>query len=165
MKQDANRVADLLNPAAVLLPAANVIMQPSLPGVGYGVLESPVDSGLKVKGLQASVQTGAYHRDVFGRRDHRHRFGPRTDPRCRRHRAPAGTVDAVEPGVLQRIRSCAAAGGGRLPVPIFRRPARILYGPLDDAIADTVYQDAKRLGYRLYLWDIRFRARRGWRIV
>ena len=39
------RVVDLLNPAAVLLPAANVIMQLASPGVGYGVLESPVDSG------------------------------------------------------------------------------------------------------------------------
>ncbi|MFZ3270310.1 MAG: hypothetical protein WA285_17120, partial [Mycobacterium sp.] len=45
MKRRATRVVDLLNPAAVLLPAANVIMQLSLPGVGYGVLESPVDSG------------------------------------------------------------------------------------------------------------------------
>ena len=39
------RVVDLLNPAAALLPAANVIMQLASPGVGYGVLESPVDSG------------------------------------------------------------------------------------------------------------------------
>src|SRR6476661_3393186 len=45
MKRPATRVADLLNPAATLLPAANVIMQLSLPGVSYGVLESPVDSG------------------------------------------------------------------------------------------------------------------------
>ena len=45
MKRPATRVADLLNPAATLLPAANVIMQLSLPGVGYGVLESRVDSG------------------------------------------------------------------------------------------------------------------------
>jgi uncharacterized protein (DUF2236 family) len=31
-KRAATRVADLLNPAAMLLPAANVIMQLSLPG-------------------------------------------------------------------------------------------------------------------------------------
>lgn len=43
--QRPTRIVDLLNPAAVLLPAANVIMQLSCPGVGYGVLESPVDSG------------------------------------------------------------------------------------------------------------------------
>ena len=40
-KRPPRRVAHLLNPAAVLLPAANVIMQLSSPGVGYGVLESP----------------------------------------------------------------------------------------------------------------------------
>src|ERR1700756_2971731 len=45
MERAVRRLADLLNPAAVLLPAANVIMQLSAPPVGYGVLESPVDSG------------------------------------------------------------------------------------------------------------------------
>ena len=40
MKRTATRVVDLLNPAALLLPAANVIMQLSLPGVGHGVQES-----------------------------------------------------------------------------------------------------------------------------
>jgi uncharacterized protein (DUF2236 family) len=38
MKRQPTRLADVLNPAAVLLPAANVIMQLSKPGVGYGVL-------------------------------------------------------------------------------------------------------------------------------
>jgi uncharacterized protein (DUF2236 family) len=33
------RVVDLINRAAALAPAANVIMQLALPGVGYGVLE------------------------------------------------------------------------------------------------------------------------------
>ncbi len=45
MNSPATRVADLPNPAAVLMPASNVIMQLALPGMGYGVLESPVDSG------------------------------------------------------------------------------------------------------------------------
>jgi hypothetical protein len=36
MPRCPHRVADLLNPAAVLLPAANAIMQLSSPGVGYG---------------------------------------------------------------------------------------------------------------------------------
>ena len=42
MKRSPSRLAELLNPAAVLLPAANVIMQLSAPPVGYGVLESPL---------------------------------------------------------------------------------------------------------------------------
>jgi hypothetical protein len=37
MKRRPARVVDLLNPAAVLLPAANVIMQLSSPAVGHGV--------------------------------------------------------------------------------------------------------------------------------
>ncbi|HVI18620.1 MAG TPA: oxygenase MpaB family protein, partial [Gaiellales bacterium] len=55
------RVVDLLNPAAVLLPAANVIMQLASPGVGYGVLESPVDSGNVYKHpLKRARTTGTY---------------------------------------------------------------------------------------------------------
>src|SRR6202008_3664204 len=61
MKRPATRVADLLNPAAPLLPAANVIMQLSLPGVGYGVLESPVDSGNVYKHpIKRARTTGTY---------------------------------------------------------------------------------------------------------
>src|ERR1700754_420356 len=61
MKRLATRVADLLNPAATLLPAANVIMQLSLPGVGYGVLDSPVDSGNVYKHpFKRARTTGTY---------------------------------------------------------------------------------------------------------
>src|ERR1700724_2539144 len=60
-KRHATRIADLLNPAAVLLPAANVIMQLSMPGVGYGVLESPVDSGNVYKHpFKRAPTTGTY---------------------------------------------------------------------------------------------------------
>ena len=56
-----HRVADLLNPAATLLPAANVIMQLALPGVGYGVLESPVDTGNVYKHpFKRARTTGTY---------------------------------------------------------------------------------------------------------
>ena len=55
------RVVDLINPAAALAPAANVIMQLALPGVGYGVLESPVDSGNVYKHpFKRARTTGTY---------------------------------------------------------------------------------------------------------
>src|SRR6187431_309591 len=55
------RVVDLINPVAALAPAANVIMQLSLPGVGYGVLESPVDSGNVYKHpFKRAHTTGTY---------------------------------------------------------------------------------------------------------
>lgn len=50
-----------MNPAAMLLPAANVIMQLAVPGVGYGVLESPVDSGNVYKHpFKRARTTGTY---------------------------------------------------------------------------------------------------------
>lgn len=100
MKRPAKRVADLLNPAATLLPAANVIMQLSLPGVGYGVLESPVDSGNVYK---HPFKRARHHRHLSGRRDHRHRLRPGVDLRGGGRRPPAGAVQAVKPGVLQRF--------------------------------------------------------------
>src|SRR5919197_1235399 len=61
MSRRPSRVSDLLNPAAVLLPAANVIMQLSLSGVGYGVLESPVDSGnVYLHPFKRARTTGTY---------------------------------------------------------------------------------------------------------
>jgi uncharacterized protein (DUF2236 family) len=61
MKRSPSRLADLLNPAAVLLPAANVIMQLSAPPVGYGVVESPVDSGNVYKHpFKRARTTGTY---------------------------------------------------------------------------------------------------------
>ena len=71
------RVVDLLNPAAVLLPAANVIMQLASPAVGYGVLESPVDSGNVYK---HPVQAGPHHRHLPRRGHARHGRGSRADP-------------------------------------------------------------------------------------
>ena len=57
----ARRVVDLLNPASMLMPASNVIMQLSAPGVGYGVLESPVDSGNVYKHpFKRARTTGTY---------------------------------------------------------------------------------------------------------
>ena len=51
----------MLNPAAVLLPAANVIMQLASPAVGYGVVESPVDSGNVYKHpFKRARTTGTY---------------------------------------------------------------------------------------------------------
>ena len=116
------RVVDLINPAAVLAPAANVIMQLSLPGVGYGVLESPVDSGNVYKHpFKRARTTGTYlAAATLG-----HRRRSRADPRRGRQGACAGAVEEVKPVVLQRIRPAAAAVGGGLPVPVLHRPARI----------------------------------------
>ena len=126
MKRHVTRVADLLNPAAVLLPAANVIMQLSLPGVGYGVLESPVDSGNVYKHpFKRARTTGTYLAvATIGTESDRALIRDAVDTA---HRQVRSTL--VEPGVLQRVRPQAAAVGGRLPVPLLRRPARVPLRP------------------------------------
>ena len=116
------RVVDLLNPAAMLLPAANVIMQLAKPGVGYGVLESPVDSGNVYKHpFKRARTTGTYLAAAT--------LG--TDADRELIRAAVGTAHAagplhrIKPGVLQRLRSTASALGGGVPVPLLHRCARV----------------------------------------
>lgn len=43
--------------------------------------------------------------------------------------------------------------GGGLPVPLLRRAARVPARPLDDAAADAIYADAKKLGTTLQVRD------------
>jgi uncharacterized protein (DUF2236 family) len=144
------RVVDLLNPAAVLLPAANVIMQLAAPAVGYGVLESPVDSGNVYKHpFKRARTTGTYLAAAT--------LGTDTDRALIR--------DAVDT-VHAQVRSTNAS-----PVPYNAFDPRLqlwvaaclyryyidqhefLYGPLDEASADAVYQDARRLGTTLQVRD------------
>lgn len=75
MMRHPRRVCDLLNPAAALAPAANVIMQLAHPGVGYGVLESPVSYRAFDPKLQLWVAACLYryyidqHEFLYGRLD------------------------------------------------------------------------------------------------
>jgi uncharacterized protein (DUF2236 family) len=144
------RVVDLLNPAAVLLPAANVIMQLAVPAVGYGVLESPVDSGNVYKHpFKRARTTGTYLAAATVGTD-----------------ADRDLIRAAIDAVHARVRS-----GPSSPVPYSAFDPRLqlwvaaclyryyvdqhefLYGPLDDTAADAIYLDAKRLGTTLQVRD------------
>lgn len=145
-RRQPRRVVDLLNPAALLLPAANVIMQLSVPGVGYGVLESPVDSGNVYKHpFKRARTTGTYLAAAT--------LG--TDADRALIRAEVNKVHAL-------VRSNASSP---LPYNAFDPKLQLwvaaclyryyidmhefLYGPLDDASADAVYADARTLGTTL----------------
>ncbi len=146
MTRRPRQVSDLLNPAAVLLPAANIVMQLARPGVGYGVLESPVDSGNVYRHpIKRARTTGTYLAAAT--------IG--TDADRALIRAAVGTAHA-------QVRS-----GPTSPVPyrafdpqlqlwvaacLYRYYVdqhEFLHGPLDDASADAVYADASRLGTTL----------------
>jgi uncharacterized protein (DUF2236 family) len=146
MKRPVSRVADLLNPAATLLPAANVIMQLSLPGVGYGVLESPVDSGNVYKHpFKRARTTGTYLAvATVGTESDRELIRAAVDTAHRQVRSTSSSpvsYNAFDPKLQLWVAACLYR--------YFVEQHEFLHGPLDDATADTVYQDAKKLGTTL----------------
>src|SRR6201993_5205052 len=150
MKRPATRIADLLNPAAMLLPAANVIMQLSLPGVGYGVLESPVDSGNVYKHpfkrarttgtylAAATIGTDADRALIRNAIDTVHAQVRSTE------RSPV-SYNAFDPKLQLWVAACLYR--------YYIDQHEFLYGPLDEDSADAVYRDAKTLGTTLQVRD------------
>jgi uncharacterized protein (DUF2236 family) len=144
------RVVDLLNPAAALLPAANVIMQLASPGVGYGVLESPVDSGNVYKHpFKRARTTGTYlAAATYGTDGDRALIRAEVDRVHALVRSKATSpvsYHAFDPTLQLWVASCLY----RYYVDMHE----FLYGPLDDEAADAVYEDAKKLGTTLQVRD------------
>ena len=140
------RVVDLLNPAAVLLPAANVIMQLASPGVGYGVLESPVDSGNVYKHpFKRARTTGTYlAAATLGTDADRALIRAEVDrvhALVRSKQSSPVSYNAFDPRLQLWVAACLYR--------YYIDQHEFLYGPLDDEAADAVYQDAKKLGTTL----------------
>jgi uncharacterized protein (DUF2236 family) len=146
VKRPVTRVADLLNAAAPLLPAANVIMQLSLPGVGYGVLESPVDSGNVYKHpFKRARTTGTYLAvATIGTESDRALIRDAVDVAHRQVRSTSSSpvsYNAFDPKLQLWVAACLYR--------YFVDQHEFLHGPLDEASADAVYRDGKRLGTTL----------------
>jgi uncharacterized protein (DUF2236 family) len=145
-----SRVVDLINPAAVLLPAANVIMQLSSPGVGYGVLESPVDSGNVYKHpFKRARTTGTYlAAATFGTDADRDLIRSAVDKvhaLVRSDTSSPVSYNAFDPRLQLWVAACLYR--------YYIDQHEFLYGPLDDDAAEAVYQDAKKLGTTLQVRD------------
>ncbi|GFG69909.1 MULTISPECIES: oxygenase MpaB family protein [Mycolicibacter] len=144
------KVADLLNPASLLMPAANVIMQLSLPGVGYGVQESRVDSGNVYKHpFKRARTTGTYLAvATIGSDEDRALYRQWVDSAHRQVRStPESPVryNAFDPKLQLWVAACLYR--------YFVEQHEFLHGPLDDAAADAIYADAKKLGTTLQVRD------------
>ena len=140
------RVIDLLNPVAALAPAANVIMQLSLPGVGYGVLESPVDSGnVYLHPFKRARTTGTYLAAATCGTDADRALirseVDRVHARVRSTRSSPVRYNAFDPKLQLWVAACLYR--------YFVDQHEYLYGPLDDESADAVYADARTLGTTL----------------
>ncbi|HEX5143383.1 MAG TPA: oxygenase MpaB family protein [Mycobacterium sp.] len=145
-RREPSRVSDLLNPASMLLPAANVIMQLSAPGVGYGVLESPVDSGNVYKHpFKRARTTGTYlAAATVGTEADRQLIRSAVNTAHRQVRSTAVSpvsYNAFDPALQLWVAACLYR--------YFVDSHEYLYGPLSDKAADAVYQDAQRLGTTL----------------
>ena len=127
----------------MLLPAANVIMQLSMPGVGYGVLESPVDSGNVYKHpFKRARTTGTYLAvATIGTDSDRALIRAAVDTAHRQVRSTASSpvsYNAFDPALQLWVAACLYR--------YFVDQHEYLHGPLDAAAADAVYLDARRLG-------------------
>jgi uncharacterized protein (DUF2236 family) len=144
------RVADLLNPAGMLLPAANVIMQLASPAVGYGVLESPVDSGNVYKHpIKRARTTGTYlAAATLGTDADRALIRREVDKAhalVRSTESSPVSYNAFDPQLQLWVAACLYR--------YYVDQHEFLYGRLDEAAADAVYQDAKKLGTTLQVGE------------
>lgn len=144
------RIVDLLNPASALLPAANVIMQLSLPGVGYGVQESRVDSGnVYLHPFKRARTTGTYLAvATLGTDADRESYRAAVDAVHRLVRSTSDSpvrYNAFDPALQLWVAACLYR--------YFVDQHEFLHGPLDDISADAVYADARRLATTLQVRD------------
>lgn len=134
--------------AAFLGGMANVIMQLSMRPVGYGVVESPVDSGKVVLhpakrlrttltylavALAGSEQERQLYRDAVNR-SHRN---------IRSTSASPVKYNAFDPNLQLWVAACLYWG----ITDMYER----MHGPLDEQVADALYQHAARLGTTLQM--------------
>lgn len=151
------RVVHLLNPAAVLLPAANVIMQLAAPAVGYGVVESPVDSGnVYRRPFKRARTTGTYlAAATLGTDDDRALIRSEVDrvhALVRSNASSPVSYNAFDPKLQLWVAACLY----RYYVDMHES----LYGPLDDDAADAIYLDARKLGTTLQVREAMWPADR-----
>jgi uncharacterized protein (DUF2236 family) len=136
-----------LSPLAAGLPgAANVIMQLSWPAVGYGVMESRVDSGSAMKHPVKRARTTFTYLAValLGTDQDRRAFRTAVDrqhAQVRSTRSSPVRYNAMDPRLQLWVAACLYYGLADL---ISR-----LHGPLDEAVAERLYSYSSRLGTTL----------------
>ena len=121
-------------------------MQLSLPGVGYGVLESPVDSGNVYKHpFKRARTTGTYlAAATLGTDADRALIRDEVDKvhaQVRSKKSSPLSYNAFDPRLQLWVAACLYR--------YYIDQHEFLYGPLDDEAADAIYRDASKLGTTL----------------
>ena len=131
---------------AVLAGPSNVIMQLSWPEVGYGVLESPVESGRVTEHPFKRARTTLTYLAValLGTDEDRAVYRKAVNTAHAQVRStPESPVayNAFDPELQLWVAACLYYG--------MRDVITAMHGPLDDAIEDALYQESARLGTSL----------------
>jgi uncharacterized protein (DUF2236 family) len=139
-------VRDVIEGAALLASTANVIMQLARPAVGYGVMESKVETGqvmrhplrrirgtityLSVAFLGTAEERAFYRRQV--NRSHAHVRSAADSP---------VRYNAFDPQLQLWVAACLYRGMIDVHT--------LLHGPADEAVADAIYRECRRIGTTL----------------
>lgn len=140
-------IADqMAGPAGMLGAAANVVMQLGNPGVGYGVVESSVDSGNVMIHPWKRLRTTLSYLVValFGTHEDRDRYRQAVNrSHVPVHSGPDSPVryNAFDPALQLWVAACLYVG--------FRDARTLFLGPMDEETADGLYVYCHRLGTSL----------------
>ena len=130
----------------LLAGPANVIMQLSRPGVGYGVMESRVESGRIDRHPIKRARTTFTYLAVSVNGTPAAAGGiPAGGERCAR----AGVFDRREPGVLQRVRPELQMWVGACMYKGVVDIYKIFVGEIDDQTAEQLFEEGIALGTML----------------
>lgn len=139
-------VRDVIEGAALLAGTANVIMQLARPAVGYGVVESTVETGQVTRHpLRRLRNTITYLSIAFLGTAEERSFYRRQVNRSHAHvRSAAGSpvrYNAFDPQLQLWVAACLYRGMTDVHT--------LLHGPAGEAVADAIYRECRRLGTTL----------------
>ncbi|MGH3427831.1 MAG: oxygenase MpaB family protein [Mycobacteriales bacterium] len=133
------RLADAAIGACLLAATANVIMQLALPGVGYGVVESRVDSGSLLKHPVKRTRTTLTYLAVVARGNESERASyrrgvNRSHAKVRSTASSPVPYSAFDPDLQLWVAACIYQG--------FRDIYRLFGKPVDPAAWERLYREA-----------------------
>jgi uncharacterized protein (DUF2236 family) len=139
-------VRDVIYGAALLASTANAVMQLARPAVGYGVLESKVESGQVMRHPFRRVRSTVTYISVAlmgtdAERAYYRRQVNRAHALVRSAADSPVAYSAFDPRLQLWVAACVYRGG----LDVRTR----LHGPLDEATADAFYRECRRLGTTL----------------
>lgn len=139
-------VRDLMDGATLLASTANVVMQLAQPQVGYGVLESNVESGQVMRHPLRRIRTTVTYLSValLGTAEERGHYQRRVNRAHAAVRSDADspvTYSAFDPRLQLWVAACLYRGTVDMHT--------LLHGPVDAATADAIYRACWRLGTTL----------------